>query len=201
MDAANPAKDIRHELFVTDGNASFRWAMSDSGVTLSRNGLFWAIGGIPLTRDYSDIFSIRLQRASAGTGANVGICQIRFRDGTVLNIHGGSAHGIADDAQAPLYTALVHDLHRRLADRDDSKGIVFNAGLSERRYTILTIAVMASGILFGVLPLILLIMMRDLQTLVLFAGATGLLWSFYKLWDKNRPRAYSPSAVPEELLS
>ena len=55
--------------------------------------------------------------------------------------------------------------------------------------------------LFGVLPLGLLIMIRDLQTLVLFGAATGLLWSFYKLWEKNRPRPYSPSAVPEELLS
>ena len=55
--------------------------------------------------------------------------------------------------------------------------------------------------LFGVLPLGLLIMIRDLQTLVLFGAATGLLWSFYRLWEKNRPRPYSPAHVPEELLS
>ena len=151
--------------------------------------------------NYSDIFRIRLQRASAGTGANVGICQIRFRDGTVLNIHGGSEHGLADEAHAPLYTAFVRDLHRRLAGREDSKDVAFKAGLSEGRYTILSVAIVASAILFGVLPLGLLIMIRDLHTLVLFAGAAGLLWSFYKLWDKNRPRPYSPAHVPEELLS
>ena len=44
-------------------------------------------------------------------------------------------------------------------------------------------------------------MIRDLQTLALLPARTGLCWPFYKLWEKNRPRPYSPSAVPEELLS
>ena len=73
--------------------------------------------------------------------------------------------------------------------------------MSEGRYLVLTIAIVASAILFGLLPLGLLIMVRDLQTLVLFGTATGLLWGFYKLWDKNRPRPYTPTSVPEELLS
>jgi hypothetical protein len=44
-------------------------------------------------------------------------------------------------------------------------------------------------------------MVRDLHTLILFVTAGGLLWSFYKLWEKNRPRPYTPTSVPEELLS
>jgi hypothetical protein len=95
----------------------------------------------------------------------------------------------------------VRDLHKRLAARKDTSQIYYNAGLSEGRYMVLTIAIIASAILFGLLPLGLLIMMRDLHTLILFVTAGGLLWSFYELWDKNRPRPYSPDHVPEELLS
>lgn len=201
MDAKTPAKDIRHELFITDGNATFRWAITDSGVTLSADGLSWALGGVEIERSYSDISSIRLHRASAGTSAGVGVCQIRFRDRTALVVYGGSAQGLADDTQAAHFADFVRDLHKRLAARKDTSQIYYHAGLSEGRYTVLTITIVAAAVLFGVLPLGLLIMVRDLQTLVLFGTATGLLWGFYKLWDKNRPRPYTPTSVPEELLS
>ena len=188
MDATNPAaQTARHELFLTDGNATFRWAMTDSGVTLSADGLSWAIGGVDIARGYSDIFSIRLHRASAGTSAGVGVCQIRFRDGTTLVVYGGSAQGLADDAQAARFAAFVRDLHQRLAAREESKRISFNAGLSEGRYTVLTIAIVAAGLMFGLLPIILFIMIRDLHTLGLLGAGLGLCWPFYRLWEKNRP--------------
>lgn len=202
MDAKTPAAAAtRHELFVTDGNATFRWAITDSGVTLSADGLSWLIDGNETERNYSDISSIRLHRASAGTSAGVGVCQIRFRDAATLVVYGGTAQGLADDTQAGRFAAFVRDLHQRLAARDDTKHIYFHAGLSEGRYMVLSVAIVAAAILFGLLPLGLLIMVRDLQTLVLFVTAGGLLWSFYKLWEKNRPRPYTPTSVPEELLS
>ena len=202
MDAQTPAAATTyHDLFVTDGSTSMRWKITDSGVSLSQDGVSWTIGNQTLKRSYSDIFSIRLQRAAAGTAAGVGICEVRFRDGITLTIMGGSEHGIADTEKTPLYADFVRDLHKRLAKRDDSKRIVYLAGLSEGRHVVLTIAVIASAILFGLLPLGLLIMIRDLHTLVLFGTATGLLWSFYILWQKNRPRPYTPTSVPEDLLS
>ena len=200
MDARTPAKDTRHELFITD-HAAFRWKMTDSGVVVTADGLSWAIDGAMSERKYSDIFSIRLHRASAGTGAGVGVCDIRFRDGLTLNVYGGSAQGLADGEQNARFAAFVRDLHKRLARRDNTTSITFNAGLSEGRYTVLTVALVGAGILFGLLPLGLLIMIRDLHTLILFGTAAGLLWSFYMLWDKNRPRPYSPDHVPEDLLS
>jgi hypothetical protein len=202
MDAKSPAAATTyHALFISDGNTSFRWAITDSGITLSADGLSWTIDGNERARTYSDIFSIRLQRAAAGTGAGVGICEIGFRDGITLKIMGGSAHGIADAEKAPLYADFVRDLHKRLAARQDTSHIYYNAGLSQGRYTVLTIAIVASAILFGLLPLGLLIMIHDLHTLILFVTSGGLLWSFYMLWQKNRPRPYTPTSVPEELLS
>jgi hypothetical protein len=202
MDAKTPAAaTTRHELFITDGNASFRWAITDSGVTLSADGLSWTIDSNEAERNYSDISSIRLHRASAGTSAGVGVCQIRFRDGATLVVYGGTAQGLADDPQAARFAAFTRDLHKRLAARKDTSHIYYHAGLSEGRNMVLTIAIVASAILFGLLPLGLLIMMRDLHTLILFGTATGLLWGFYQLWDKNRPRPYTPTSVPEELLS
>ena len=112
MDAKTPAKDIRHELFITDGNATFRWAMTDSGVTLSADGLSWTINSNTAERNYSDISSIRLHRASAGTSAGVGVCQIRFRDGTTLIVYGGTAQGLAEEPQAARFADFVRDLHK-----------------------------------------------------------------------------------------
>ena len=201
MDATNPTHDAQHELFITDGDATFRWALTDSGVTLSVDGLSWAIGGVDIARGYSDIFSIRLHRASAGTSAGVGVCQIRFRDGTTLVVYGGSAQGLADDAQAARFATFVRDLHQRLAAREESKRIAFNAGLSEGRYIVLTIAIVAVGLMFGLLPIILFVMIRDLHTFGLLGAGLGLCWPFYRLWEKNRPRPYAPAHVPEELLS
>jgi hypothetical protein len=202
MDAKTPAATTtRHELFVTDGNATFRWAITDSGVTLSADGLSWTIDSNTAECNYSDISSIRLHRASAGTSAGVGVCQIRFRDGTTLIVYGGTAQGLADEPQAARFADFVRDLHKRLAARKDTSQIYYHAGLSEGRYTVLTVTIVAAAILFGVLPLGLLIMVRDLHTLILFVTAGGLLWSFYKLWEKNRPRPYTPTSVPEELLS
>jgi hypothetical protein len=201
MDATNPTNDAQHELFITDGDATFRWALTDSGVTLSADALSWAIGGVDIARGYSDIFSIRLHRASAGTSAGVGVCQISLRDGTKLVVYGGSAQGLADDTQAARFAAFVRDLHQRLAAREESKGIAFSAGLSEGRYTVLTIAIVAGGLMFGLLPIILFVMIRDLHTLGLLGAGLGLCWPFYRLWEKNRPRPYSSAHVPEELLS
>jgi hypothetical protein len=200
MDATNPAaQTARHELFITDGNATFRWALSDVGVTLSADGLSCSIDSVDIAHAYSDIVSIRLHRASAGTSA--GVCQIRFRDGTKLVVYGGSAQGLADDAQAARFAAFVRDLHQRIAMREDTKRISFNAGLSDGRYTVLTIAIVAAGLMFGLLPIILFVMIRDLHTLGLLGAGLGLCWPFYRLWEKNRPRPYSPAHVPEELLS
>lgn len=205
MDAAAPtakakSKTVRHDLFVTGGDNKFRWSMSDSGVTLAPDSLSWAIEGTTRERPYSDIFSIRLQRASAGTGADVGICHIRFRDGIILNIHGGSAQGLADEAQNARYSAVMRDLHAHLVARDDTRHIRYLAGLSEGRYMVLSVTMVVAGLMFGVLPLGLLIMIHNLETLFVFVSAAGLLWGFYKLWEKNRPRGYSPRHVPEELL-
>ena len=133
MDAKTPAAaTTRHELFITDGNATFRWAITDSGVTLSADGLSWSIGGVEIERSYSDISSIRLHRASAGTSAGVGVCQIRFRDGTTLVVYGGSAQGLADDTQAARFAAFVRDLHKRLAAREESKAHLFPRRLERR---------------------------------------------------------------------
>src|SRR5689334_11254052 len=120
MDAQVPAAATRYDLVITGGETALRWRFDDHGVTLSHDGLAWAVGGAALERKYADIFAIRLQRNSAGKGPGIGNCRIAFRDGSVLTVLGGNDKGLADDALAPLFAAFVHDLHKRLAQRDDT---------------------------------------------------------------------------------
>lgn len=200
MDARISAPGTTHELFVTGASSSFTWSFQDRGVTLSADGLSWSVGGVALERGYSDISSIRLHRATAGKHGSVGICRISFRD-TVLNVHGSDSHGFPDDEQSARYATFVQDLHARLSGRQDARHIRFHAGLTDGRYTVLTVAIIAAGLLFVLLPFVLLLIVRDLHVLGVFAAGAALFWSFYKLWDKNRPRSYLPTHVPEDLLS
>jgi hypothetical protein len=201
MDTRTSSPGTTHELYLTSDSSSFSWCFQDRDVTLSADGLSWSVGGVALECAYSDIADIRLHRATAGKSGSVGICRIGFRDGTVLNVHGSDHHGLPDDGQSGRYATFVHDLHARLAGRQDTRHIRFHAGLTEGRYTVLTIAIIAAGLLFVLLPFVLLLIVRDLHVLGVFAAGAALFWSFYKLWDKNRPRSYSPAHVPEDLLS
>jgi hypothetical protein len=56
--------------------------------------------------------------------------------------------------------------------------------------------------MFIALPLVLLVIVpwsEALKVLGLLGAGAALCWPMWKLWETNRPRRYSPRALPEDL--
>lgn len=186
-----------HDIHLRENPASLVWHLGDRGITLVENRLAWLSEGVRRERSFDDIAAIRLQLASAGRGAS-GLCRIVFRDGTELHLYGTDERGLPDDAQNARYTAFVRDLHKRLAA--EARPIVYEAGLPGGNYAVLTAAVIAGAALFVVLPIVLAVAIRTMSVLLLCAGSIAFVWPFWRIWNAAKPRAYTPDAVPEDVL-
>jgi hypothetical protein len=192
-----PSQPRDYPLYLS-GPAGFRWRLNDCGVTLAADRLAWAYDGARYEETFSDIAAIRLQMTSAGQ-TPVGMCKIRFRDGAELTVHGGNSSNSYDAGQAEIYEAFVRDLHAPLA-RGRFDRIDFEAGMTQARYTGFTIVMAIAIAMFVVLPVVLFLIVRTVEVLFLMVGSIALIWPFYRLWKNNRPRAYSPDDLPNDLL-
>lgn len=188
-----------HDLYVQENPGRFYWKIADQGVALAADRIAWFIDGERRERKFSDILSIHLMSAWAGKSGSLGLCRIVFRDGVVLAVYGGDARGIPDDTQGALYGDFLHDLHGRIV-KSGTKGIRFDAGVTQGRYAVLTVAVAAGVIMFGVIPAGLLVWKPSLEVLGVAAGAFGLAYAFWRVWKAAKPRSYEPDDIPEELI-
>jgi len=93
----------------------------------------------------------------------------------------------------------VHDLHGRLAAREDAR-TAFTAGVSEARYRFGKVVVALAGLLLIVTPTVLLLMIRDLTMAWALCAGVLLLWPVFRVMRANAPRAYDPRQVPAELM-
>jgi hypothetical protein len=201
-DATEAGDGRRYPLYLAERGIRIYWRLPNCGLTLRGARLSWSADG--LDRDYAldEIRSIRLQNTTGSGRQAVGLCQINFRDGRVITVYGGNDRGTSDDAQAEHYSGFVRDLHRRIPE-EAARRIVFNAGITEGRFMIMSVAVAVSALLFIGTPLVLLFVVPSTETLkVLGLLATGAFfcWPLWKLWTNNRPRPYSPSDLPEDLV-
>jgi hypothetical protein len=93
----------------------------------------------------------------------------------------------------------VRDFHRRIPAIDRAR-IAFNGGLSDTRYLILCAALLAGAVLFGLLPLVLIVVAPSWHTLGVAAASWGLAYAGWKSWARNRPQSYAPDRIPNDLL-
>jgi hypothetical protein len=199
---ANAADERRYPLHLAERGIRIYWRLPNCGVTLSGARLAWSADGS--TRDYGldEIRRIRLQNTMGSGRDPVGICQIRFSDGRVITVYGGNDRGTSDAAQAEHYAAFVRDLHRRIPE-EAARRIVFNAGITEGRFTVLSIAAALAALLFIGTPLVLLFFVPSTETLKvlgLIGAGAALCWPMWRPWENNRPRPYSPRDLPEDLV-
>jgi hypothetical protein len=201
-DATHADNERHYPLPLSGGTFRIHWRLPDKGVTLRGSRISWTADGIAQDYALDDIRGIRLQQAMVGRDTMLGACQISFRDGRLLNVHGSNDRGTGDDGQGRIYAAFVRDLHRRIPEQAVAH-IVFNAGLSDTRYRIVSAGAAALGLMLVGTPLVLMFIVPPKQMLhvlsVLAAGAF-FCWPIYKLWSNNRPRRYSPRDLPPELI-
>jgi hypothetical protein len=196
------ADERRYPLYFIERPLGMYWRLSNCGLTLSGTRLSWTADGIEHDYGLDEIRSVRLQYATGGGRDSIGICQIRFTDGRTVTIYGGNDRGAADPDQAEIYSTFARDLHRRIPD-EAAAHIAFNAGLSDTRYMVVSVATVALGLMLVGTPLVLLFIVPSKETMhvlgVLAAGAF-FCWPLWKVWGKDRPRPYSPRDLPEDLV-
>jgi hypothetical protein len=188
-----------YALFVRRGAGGLALKLSDEGVALASERLFWSSGGGEDSRPLSEISGVHLSVAHIARHGDFGSCEIRFGGAPPLQVVGSSAFGFPDEARDPVYAAFVRDLHERLRTRP-AGGVRFSAGVSEGRLQVVQGMLVIAGLLFVGLPLVLLLMTGELGMALAAAAGCVLVVGTHGWAQKNRPRNYDASDIPPELL-
>ncbi|WP_426958504.1 hypothetical protein [Muricoccus radiodurans] len=187
-----------HDVYFT--TSAKRWYLTNDnhGITLDDERLSWTHQGTPDGARLANVAAVRLQ--SGGEARNpVHMCAITFADGFVLTATDADDRGFRSDEKAAPYRDFVQDLHRRLiaGGRDM---IPFSAGLPPTNHTVVTAAAFLLGLLFFVLPIVLLMITGRPEILFTLLAGLTFLWPLLKLAHRNAPRAYDPRDLPSDLL-
>lgn len=191
--------DRHYGLFLREGTNRFHWKFRNEGISLSGQTLHWQYDGRARGRTLADIRSVRLMAAHVHKSGDVGICQIVFRDGLMLTCQSSNASGLADDERAPKYTAFVRDLHARLAAAGPDD-IRYKAGDSGGRHTFGIIILVIATLFFVALPFVLLFIVQRWEVLGILGAGAAFVWPVWKAVERNTPRDYKPTQIPDDLL-
>jgi hypothetical protein len=176
-----------------------RMLAAEVAFRLGPDSLEWFVGGRPGRVAYPMIGRIRLGFRLTNFMGRRYTAEIFPRSGGRMDISSYSARGIVDNAnQGAAYRAFISELHRRIAKAHGE--CRFEAGMAAWRFwpsAAVTVA-MAAGLVYvlwrGILS-------DQIVTglLVLVVGVI-FLWQMGKTVLANRPRSYSPDAIPEDVL-
>lgn len=148
---------------------------------------------------FEDIVRIRLATGTDGDSDLIGSCIIHFKKGRMLTVMGGNNWGVCDPEKAELYRQFVHDLHRRLSAEDSSR-IEFLAGQTEASRGFSQAALIVGALFFIVLPVGLFVVTGEPECLFILLGGFAFVSPFFRQFQTNIPRHYSPRNIPAELL-
>jgi len=188
----------KYPLYFRDGDGFFL-SIATHGLTLDDGGVTFTSERETRTIRFSEIHAIRLHTGFANNETALGICQIKFGRWRKLTVYSGDSYLRADENRRDAYLRFVRDLHHRIPPADRAR-IAFNGGLSDTRHMIVSAASIVGALIFGVLPLVLIVLVPSWETLSVAAGSFGLAYVGWKNWAKNRPQRYAPDRVPAELL-
>lgn len=188
-----------YALFVRRKPGRLALKLSEEGVAIAGERLFWTTAAGEDSRPLSDISAVHLSVVHIARHGDFGSCIIHFGGAAPLQVVGSSAFGFPDEQRDPVYAAFVRDLHQHLATRP-ADAVRFSAGVSEGRLQVMQVMLAITGLLFVALPLVLLLLSGDLRMLVATATGGILAAGLYGWAQKNRPRSYDPRHIPSELL-
>lgn len=192
-----PRRD--YGLFVRRNPGGLALKLSDEGVGIAGDRLVWTAATGEDSQRLSDIRAVHLSVAHITRHGDFGSCTMHFAGAAPLQVVGSSAFGFPDEERNPVYAGFVRDLHAQLATQP--RGAVrFSAGVSEGRLQAMQVMLVIAGLLFAVLPLILLLLTGDLRMLAATLAGGILVAGLYGWTQKNRPRSYDAISIPPELL-
>jgi hypothetical protein len=117
----------------------------------------------------------------------------------MLTVTSLDSWGSADAARLDDYAEFLQDLHSHLGEAD-KKRIRFIAGMTEGRQMFGKVAVFIGGAFFILLPLVLLLITREIQALFITLAGAAFIIPAFKTMKKNEPRTYDPDHLDDGLF-
>jgi len=201
--SAAPAPARLHErhynLMTREGTLFDHLTFDKQGITLDDEGLAWHCDGAEHSSPYSDIAGIRLEMGIVQGIGNLYTCRIQFRDDLVFYVVSTAGSGEKPGDRDAAYRDFVRDLHARIPPKDRTN-IDFHAGNSAGRQMFGMITLVVATLFFIVMPLVLLLITRELSMVWALVVGSGLVIPLYRVLGRNTPRSYNPSRIPAELI-
>lgn len=172
--------------------AARHFALGDDGLTF-RSG--YRAGTWP----YEEIASVRLSYRPISMLSRRFRADVRHRDGKSLTLVSATWASIAlVTPQDEPYRAFISELHRRL--QASGRNVVYDAGLKPVLFAVAAGALAVVMLALAGL-LIRAIAMGNLTAALFMLGfAAWFAWTIGRWLKLNKPRAYDPAHLPQELL-
>jgi len=195
------SKAVRRDysLFVRREPGRLVLKLSDEGVAIAGDRVLWTTAAGEDSRPLSDVRGVHLSVSHTARHGDFGSCIIHFCGIAPLQVVGSSAFGFPDEERNPVYAGFVRDLHKTLGEKPTG-AVRFWAGVSEARLKVMRVMLVIAGLLFMVLPLLVLLVTGEIGMLAATAIGGIFVAGLYGWMQKNRPRGYDPHRVPPELL-
>ncbi|WP_439493607.1 hypothetical protein [Bosea sp. (in: a-proteobacteria)] len=203
MDPAEPRAPADYDLAIGDG--SMRFKLAEARLTLSDEGIRYALDGREGLRPFSQLRSVRIQAVQGGKSSPwEAMIELVFDRGNPLQVHSGTPWGADDPHRDPVFIAFVEDLHRRIP-LEDAARIRFLRGVPEGRHRILQIALVIFLIVFGGAGGFILLKTAGgtipvAEMLFPMLGLIGFgVWIWHSV-EKSKPGTYRPDRLPRDLF-
>jgi hypothetical protein len=203
MDPAEPRAPADYDLAIGDG--SMRLKLAEARLTLSAEGISYALDGREGLRPYSQLRSVRIQAVNGGTNSPwEAMIELVFDRGSPLPVHSSSPWGVDDPNRDPVFIAFVENLHRRIPQQDAAR-IRFLRGVPEGRHQVLQITLVFFLVVFGGAGSFILLKTAGGSipiTKMLFPmlGLIGFgVWIWHSV-EKSKPGTYRPDRLPTDLF-
>jgi hypothetical protein len=193
-----PFDTARHfDLYTRDGEARFRWRLTDRGVVIEDDALGLIRHGRWTRAPYNRIVSITLNSGNAGRSGTIANCTIQLSNGTRVVISNVNDRGLPDGSHDGPYRLFIETLHTKLLEIGAASSMRFISGYSPVRINVLIVISIVAGLMFVALPLVLLLLTREIKMLIALVFSGGLLWSVARIIRVNQPGTYRPSRPPD----
>ncbi len=187
------------------GDGAMRLKLAEARLTLSDEGISYALDGRDGLRPYSQLRSVRIQ-AIHGTKSNPweAMIELVFDRGLPLQVHSGTPLGGNDPERDPVFIAFVEDLHRRIPPQEAAR-IRFLRGVPEGRHRVLQIALVIALIVFGGAGGFILLKTAGgtipvAEMMFPMLGLIGFgVWIWHSV-EKSKPGTYRPDRLPTDLF-
>lgn len=195
-----PAEEVpRYDLYTRDGDTRFFWRLTDHGVAVEPGALVLYRAGQWTRAPYDRIMSVGLSTGSAGRGNVIANCTITLTNGSRIIVSNVKASGVSDLSRDADYRHFVKDFHKALVASGAASAITFRSGFSEGRMTGLRISLVIAGLFFIALPLVLLLITRELKALWITLAGIAFIVPMVGIARTNQPGTYRPDMPPDLL--